>query len=176
MPLPELKRKQGKENLKTASIEYRYSVEPADRDRIRNIVESSGFFNCEEIEVAVELAEERLAKGEKSGYFFVFAEMEGRMVGYACFGPISGTQCSFDLYWIAVEDGCRGTGIGKGLLYKAEESIRVMGGRRIYVETSSRELYEPTRAFYRNNGYRLEAALEDFYAPGDSRNTYVRVL
>jgi GNAT superfamily N-acetyltransferase len=162
--------------LKSSSIEYRSSVEPADADAVRRIVESSGFFNPEEIEVAVELVVERLSKGEKSGYFFLFAETGGRPSGYACYGPISGTQCSFDLYWIAVDNAIRGKGIGKELLKKAEEAILAMDGHRVYVETSSRDLYEPTRAFYRNNGYRLAADLDDFYAPGDSKHVYLKVL
>ncbi|MBN2243983.1 MAG: GNAT family N-acetyltransferase [Acidobacteria bacterium] len=138
------------------------------------IVESSGFFNREEIEVAAELVAERLSKGEKSGYFFIFAEMDGRAVGYTCFGPISGTLYSFDFYWIAVRDDFRGRKIGQGLLSKTEDAIGSMNGRRIYVETSSRDLYAPTRAFYVKNGYRLEAALKDFYAPGDSKYIYFK--
>ena len=158
------------------SIEYRHTVEHADPARVGAIVASSGFFNAEEIEVAVELVVERLAKGEKSGYYFVFAEMDGRTVGYACFGPISGTLCSFDLYWIAVDNSLRTKGIGGELLRKAEEAIGAMNGRRIYVETSSRKLYEPTRAFYVRNAYRLEATLEDFYAPGDAKLVFEKVL
>lgn len=160
--------------MKAARIEYRYKVEPADSDKVRKIAESSGFFNPEEIDIAAELVDDRISKGEKSGYFFIFAEMNGRTVGYACFGPISGTQCSFDLYWIAVDQDLRGQRIGKELLKKSEEAIHAMNGRRIYVETSSRNQYAPTRAFYINNAYRLEATLKDFYAPGDSKNIYVK--
>lgn len=157
-------------------ITYRHAVEPDDTDKIRNIVESSGYFNPEEIEVAVELAVERLTKGEKSGYHFIFAEIDGRTIGYACFGPIAGTQCSFDLYWIAVDNGSRGKGIGKELLNKSEEAIREMSGHRIYVETSSRDRYATTRAFYVNNDYQLDASIRDFYAPGDSKNIYIKEI
>ena len=158
------------------AIEYRRTVETADADRVRSIVESSGYFNAEEIEVAVELVSERLSKGTASGYFFIFADTEESTIAYACFGPIPGTSCSFDLYWIAVDSDFRGKGIGKGLLFQVEESIREMDGSRIYVETSSRDQYESTRAFYRNNAYVLEASLEDFYAPGDSKHVYLKVL
>ena len=126
--------------------------------------------------MAVELVRERLDKGEKSGYYFIFGETDGTMAGYACYGPIAGTQCSFDLYWIAVDNGMRGGGIGSLLLKKAEAAILGMGGGRVYVETSSRDQYEPTRAFYLRNGYRLEADLKDFYAPGDSKIIFVKEL
>jgi len=159
-----------------ANLKYRHKAEPEDLETVRRIVDSSGFFNPEEIEVAVELVAERLSKGEKSGYFFIFVESDGRTVGYACFGPIAGTQCSFDLYWIAVDQDFRGQSIGKELLKKSEEAILAMNGHRIYVETSSRSQYAPTRKFYRSNGYRLDASLKDFYAPGDSKYVYLREI
>ena len=162
--------------MKATGIGFRLSVEPADSGRVRSIVGSSGFFNPEEIEVAVELVVERLTKGEKSGYYFIFAEMDRRTVGYACFGPIPGTQCSFDLYWIAVDNEFRRKKIGKGLLDKAEETIHGMKGHRIYIETSSRAQYIPTREFYTGNAYRLVAKLEDFYAPGDSKCIYCKEI
>ena len=162
--------------MKPAGIEYRYTVEPADSDRVRTIVESSGFFNPEEMEVAVELVDERLTKGDKSGYFFIFAEIDRQAVGYSCFGPIPGTECSFDLYWIAIHDDFRGKKIGKALLEKSEGAIRAMSGHRIYVETSSRDQYEPTRKFYIANAYQLEATLKDFYAPGDSKNIFSKEI
>jgi ribosomal protein S18 acetylase RimI-like enzyme len=62
------------------------------------------------------------------------------------------------------------------LLKKVEEKIREMGGKRIYVETSSREQYEPTRLFYSRCGYRKEATLKNFYSPGDDKVIYLRVL
>jgi GNAT superfamily N-acetyltransferase len=162
--------------LKSESIQYRDTVEPADAERVRHIVTSSHFFNHEEIEVAVELVVERLTKGEQSGYYFIFAETDRRTIGYACFGPISGTQCSFDLYWIAVDNDLRGKKLGKGLLEKSEAAIRRMGGHRIYVETSSRAQYAPTQAFYFNNDYQLEATIRDFYAPGDSKYIYLKEI
>ena len=162
--------------MSLGNIEYRNTIEPADVDNVRHIIQSSNFFNDEEIEVAVELIVERLTRGEKSGYYFIFAEINRQMVGYACFGPISGTQCSFDLYWIAVDNDFRDKKIGKELLKKSEEAIHAMNGHRIYVETSSRAQYAPTQAFYFNNAYRLEATLKDFYAPGDSKYIYIKEI
>ncbi len=157
-------------------IRYRERVKTSDRKTVRRIVESSGFFSSGEIKIAVELVGERLLRGTRSGYFFLFVEIGGDVTGYSCFGPIAGTLTSYDLYWIAVEDGCRGTGIGGELLTKTEEKIAKRGGRRIYVETSSRTQYEPTRSFYERSGYRGEAILKDFYAPGDDKIMYVKEI
>ena len=156
------------------SVTLRRDVRASDSRTVRDITESTGFFYAEEVGTAVELVDERLAKGEASGSEFVFADEAGRTVGYACFGPIACTKASYDLYWIAVHADGRGKGLGTRLLGESERLIRSLGGRRIYVETSSRELYEPTRAFYLARGYREEARLADFYGPGDAKVIYVK--
>ncbi len=149
---------------------------PSDEKWISSIIESSGFFSLQEVEVAVELARERREKGLSSGYHFLFVEKGGEVVGYTCFGPIPCTVHSFDIYWIAVTETLRGLGLGKELLQRSEESIMAMGGKRIYLETSSRAQYEPTHAFYRRCGYREAAVLEDFYSPGDHKIIFLKVL
>jgi hypothetical protein len=45
-----------------------------DSHNIREIVNSTGFFYNHEVEVAVELLEERLKTGIERGYYFVFAD------------------------------------------------------------------------------------------------------
>jgi ribosomal protein S18 acetylase RimI-like enzyme len=124
----------------------------------------------------VELIEERLVKGLRSGYHFLFAEQNGQVLGYTCFGPIACTIASYNFYWIVVHNNARGRGIGKELLRRSEEIIAAQGGERLYIETASRDQYNPTRRFYFDCGYRKEALLEDFYAPGDGKVIYVKVL
>lgn len=155
---------------------FRENVLKDDPETVRRIVSSTGFFSAAELEVAVELVQERLNRGEASGYHFLFAENDGRTIGYACFGPIACTVGSFDLYWIVVDKEHQGGGVGRELLRHSEEIIGRMSGRRVYVETSSRPQYEPTRRFYERCGYSVEALLGDFYAPGDGKVILVRVL
>ncbi len=158
------------------ALRYRDEVRSTDRQAVRAILQSTGFFHPEEIAVAEELVEERLQRGPASGYHFEFAESGGQVAGYTCYGPIACTRESFDLYWIGVHQEHRRAGLGRLLLARAEERIRELGGRRVYVETSSRAQYEPTRRFYLACGYRLEAELEDFYAPGDGKAIFLKVL
>jgi len=155
----------------------RDTVTPSDRDLVRKIVESTGFFTPEEELIAVELVDEHLAKGPSSGYFFLFCEDgSGSVLGYTCFGPIPGTKESFDLYWIAVDKERQGLGAGRWLMQRTEEAVMALGGTRIYADTSLKDLYEPTRTFYLHLGYHEEARFEDFYAPGDGKVIYVKVL
>jgi len=78
-------------------LTFRTELTPADLAAIRSLVESTGVFNQVELDCAVELADERLKEGPASGYHFVFAELDGRVVGYACYGPIALTVGSYDL-------------------------------------------------------------------------------
>jgi ribosomal protein S18 acetylase RimI-like enzyme len=155
-------------------LTYRQTVQPADCKRVADIVASTGFFSPEELAIAVELVEEHLAKGIASGYFFLFAEKAGVTVGYACYGPIVGTLASYDFYWLAVHPDHQSQGIGKEILMQMEALIIARGGHKIYLDTSSRAQYEPTRKFYEKHGYRQCAFLEDFYAPGDGKVTFVK--
>jgi GNAT superfamily N-acetyltransferase len=155
---------------------YRRQIDPSDLDVISAIVKSSGFFSDAEIDLALELAADKLAHGVKSSYEFLFAQDRQVIHGYTCFGLIPATAGSYDLYWIAVDDRSRGIGLGKDLMQKTEEIISSLGGKRIYVETSSRHQYKPTHGFYERCGYIQEALLKDFYAEGDSKVIYSKSI
>jgi ribosomal protein S18 acetylase RimI-like enzyme len=155
-------------------LTFRTELTPDDRGRIRAMVESTGVFNAVELDTAVELADERLKQGPASGYHFVFAELDGRIVGYACYGPIALTVGSYDLYWIAVDKSAQGIGLGRKIMDKVAEIIRGESGRNIYIETSTRPHYQATRAFYERCGCSLMATLDDFYAPGDGKAIYCK--
>lgn len=156
-------------------MEYTTELVVADAPYIQDILESTGFFYPHEIDVALELVAANLEQGtEKSGYSFIVARHNSTPAGFACFGKTPCTTNSFDLYWIAVHQNLKGRGIGKKLLSMAEKSIAAQGGKNIWVETSSRPLYEPTRLFYLKTGYRLIATLPEFYAANDDKHIYVK--
>jgi acetoin utilization deacetylase AcuC-like enzyme/GNAT superfamily N-acetyltransferase len=157
-------------------VKLRYEVQAQDAERVGRLVQLTGFFNPAEIDVAVELVNERLAKGNDSGYFFVLAEQYGRLVGYTCYGPVPATTSSYDLYWIAVHPDLRRRRLGVMLLKESEKLIKKAGGSRIYVDTSMRLQYASTRAFYESCGYRLESVLDDFYEPGEAKAIYCKTL
>ncbi len=153
---------------------FRTEVKKSDPETIREIVTSTGFFNPEEIEIAVELADEFLAKGIESGYQFIFLDHKNDTMGYSCYGKIPGTKNSYALYWIAVHEKFRNQGLGKVLLQETEKEIFNQDGNGIYVETSSRAQYVPTRMFYEKNGYLLKTRFEDYYDEGDDLVFYLK--
>jgi D-alanine-D-alanine ligase-like ATP-grasp enzyme/GNAT superfamily N-acetyltransferase len=158
------------------AVTWRFEVTPADVSAIREVTSSTGYFHDDEIDVAAELVEERLAKGAASGYEFVMAECDGRVVGYTTFGPVPCTRSSFDWYWLAVRPELQGFGFGKQLLQNVESRAKAMGGTRLFCETSGRPQYASTRAFYERMGFTLCELLADFYDTGDGRATYSKPL
>lgn len=174
-------------------MHWRTEVKQSDVEAVRALVAETGVFNAEEVLIAVELVEETLAKGKASGYEFVFADhgpgqpldrfpvspspdIENSLLGYTCYGHISGTQSSYDLYWIAVSPSHRRDGIGTQLMQESERLACKAGATRMYLDTSGQEMYTPTRAFYERLGYEKAAVLKDFFAPGDDKVIYLRKL
>jgi GNAT superfamily N-acetyltransferase len=151
------------------SITFRTTPKDSDIKAVRDIIVSTKFFYDHEVEIAVELVEERLKEGESSGYYFVFAEQDGTTVAYSCFGSDIMSKTCWDLYWIATHNDYRGKGIGKKLLKETEKEAAKMGCVILIAETSGLPHYAPTRAFYENTGFDLEARIKDFYTMGDDK-------
>lgn len=155
-------------------MSLRTELRLSDSPGVRALTEATGYFRADEVDVAVELVDETLAKGEAAGYRFFFADEGEKLVGYACFGAIPCTLTSWDLYWIAVDPALQGRGLGRELLGAVEAEVASAGGLGVYVETSGKEEYAPTRAFYLRCGYTVAAEFADFYAPGDSKVVFVK--
>jgi len=162
--------------MKKKIVIYRNEVKATDIGAVGEIVKSTGFFNTEEVEVAMGLVEETVENGKESGYEFIFAEVNGMVVGYTCYGRIPCTKHSYDLYWIATHQDYQGLGIGKELMSQTENAIKDIGGFGVYVETSSKDQYLPTRSFYLKMDYVQKAFFEDFYDKNDGKVVYVKFL
>jgi GNAT superfamily N-acetyltransferase len=151
-----------------AAETLRQTVRPGDVALIERLVRSTGVFSPAEIAIARELVEENLAKGaEASGYHFLIADGADEIDGYTCFGPISGTNARYELYWIAVRPEARRTGLGKRLQQASEARVKAMGGRVLIAETSTTPHYAAARGFYLAQGYSLLAEVPDWHDDGD---------
>jgi GNAT superfamily N-acetyltransferase len=155
--------------------------EPRDSDRyaVRRLVEATGFFCPEEEEIAVELVEETLAHGKASGYAFLFLDGAARpddLRGYTCFGAIPSRPGCYDLYWIVVAPAEQRHGLGKRLLEETERRALAQGATEMFIDTSGRAQYLPTRSFYERMGYKTFEIVSDFYAPGDDKVVYRKAL
>jgi ribosomal protein S18 acetylase RimI-like enzyme len=158
------------------NLTMRFVLKQGDNTKIREITESVGVFNRDEIDIAEELAVDNIEKGAASEYSYVICENGSDIIGYSCYGYIRGTRNSYNLYWIAVRSGLRGMGIGKKLLSETEKKIAGYGGKKVYSETSSKDSNYSTRQFYLKCGYIEEAVLKGFYDDGDDKIVYTKYL
>jgi GNAT superfamily N-acetyltransferase len=150
---------------------------PEERNKIEEILRSTEFFYEFEIQTALEIADETLAKGtEGSGYHWMKINDEDGLVAFANYGKNAFSTHSWDLYWIAVHQNSRNKKLGSVLLKEIENDVREHGGKILWIETSGRPLYISTESFYKRNGYELQASLKDFYGPGDPKQIYSKVL
>lgn len=154
----------------------REQLRSSDRDKIRCLVSETGMFDAEEVDVAVELVDAYLERGAASGYAFLMAERQRKVVGYVCYGPVPGADRRFEVYWIAVDKDTQGSGLGRLLMNETEKRIMRARGTRVYAETASRRQYLPTRRFYVAMGYRKLGSLPHYYREGDGKITYVKRL
>lgn len=159
-----------------AGLRLRTEVTGDDCDAVARLVHATEMFTAEEVDIAVELVSERLAKGDASGYRFLILEDTAGWAGYSCYGLIPCTRFCYDLYWIVVDPSRQRQGLGRALMTMSEQAVRGLGGQAMYIDTSGQERYLSTRRFYESCGYELAATLPDFYAPGDAKCIYRRVL
>ena len=96
--------------------------------------------------------------------------------GWVYFAPTPNADGVWDLWWIGVEPGRQGQGIGGELLRFVEEQVRESGGRLLLIETSSQPALDPTRHFYAKRGYAECGRIPDFYGEGDAKVIYTKRL
>lgn len=147
-----------------------------EAEQVVGVAREAHVFNEEEVTAVEELVQDYIARSEASQYYFLSYRLNGRVVGFACYGPRSLTRGTFDLYFIGTAPSAQRRGVGAELLRQVEQNIRAMGGRLVIVETSSVPEYEPARRFYDAHGYRREAIIADFYDEGDSLVLYSKKL
>lgn len=158
-------------------MNWRTTVSQDDVASIRNMVIAAGVFSQEEIDVAEELAQDAATLGEKSHYNFLMAQgARGGVAAYTCFGRIPLTDERYDLYWIVTDPTQQRQGLARELMTRTEDAIRKLGGKAIYAETSSRDIYLPAQKFYLRTGFELAARVKDFYREGDDKLLYCKWL
>lgn len=149
----------------------------AERDRgaLVDIIGRTANLNGEEKECAVELLEIYFNNPLQKDYFFITAaDASDLPAGYACYGPRPLADAVWDLYWIVVDPGWQGRGVGRKLVRATEEMLRGLGARLLVAETSGLPEYAATRGFYSRTGFMEEARINGFYKPGDDLVLYIK--
>lgn len=144
------------------------------RDDVRQILEETGVFREDEVGVALEVLDASFDHpGQDYTAVGAFSH-DGKLLGYACYGPTPCTLGTWDLYWIAVSPRTQRTGVGTTLLQEVERRLARESARLVLIETSSQPVYDKTRRFYLRQGYPEVARVPDFYSEGDDRVIYAK--
>lgn len=140
------------------------------------LTEATGFFHADEVEIVREMFEDFAKNPEADEYLWIVYRDApgGPPLGYACYGPASMAVGTYDLYWIAVDKTKQDKKIGSALLKYIEEDLKRRSARQLYIETSDKPQYAPTRAFYERRGYTLVAHFKDYYAVDDGKVIYFK--
>jgi GNAT superfamily N-acetyltransferase len=151
-------------------------VQPQEQEMLVALTEATGFFNSEEVESVRRMLAEYFESPDSDEYTWIaFREDVGaRALGFACYGPASLAVGTYDLYWIVVDKVHQDKQIGSAMLAYMEQDLLLRRARQVYVETSDKPQYAPTRAFYERRGYILVAHFQDYYEIGDGKVIYCK--
>lgn len=149
---------------------------PKDAQGIFSIAESEALFSRQDFATVQELFKDYIDRPDHNGYYFLSAVENDHVIGFACYGPTPLTVGTYDLYWIDVADDWKGHGVGRQLLAAIVDEVRAAGGRLLVLDTSGRQDFAKTRAFYERFGFQRAATIPDFYAPGDDLVIYTLPL
>ncbi|MBN2189734.1 MAG: GNAT family N-acetyltransferase [Candidatus Aureabacteria bacterium] len=147
-------------------------LKKTDLPQLRALVDNISNFKKFEKDCALELIEFALKNKNQRDYIIYTAKINNLMAGFIIYGWIDLTKGCYDLYWIAVDNNFRGKGIGKKLIQSMEKNVKKDKGRSVFIETSSKTNYTPTRIFYEKCGYEKTAVIKDFYDKNDHKMIY----
>ena len=149
-------------------LSFRNRIEKNDPEIIRQIAQSTGFFDDNDVQINVNIAE-NLLNQKDSNHKFLFADYMNKTVAYVCYGEIpDAKEGTYEIYWLSTLNEYRGLGIGRNLINKLITKLRKKGAHKIYLKTESQDLYAPTRKFYERCGFKLQAVLPGYYDDFDS--------
>lgn len=164
-------------------LTFRNNITSDDLETVRQISASSGVFDEDCVDIVVCLADDalyQLQHPEDNDYphdtKFLFAEQNGKTCAYACYGEIADSNASYELYWLATHNACRGQGIGKKLMEELISRLKAQDARKLYIKTDSEPRYTATRHFYDSCGFTHEATLKQYYDNNDDCCIYSMYL
>jgi GNAT superfamily N-acetyltransferase len=147
---------------------------PDDTIALIAIADAIGF-QPNELEQLSEMLADYFGGDSDSDRFWLTDDDNGP-IGVAYCEPERMTNRTWNLQLIAIRPDRQGQGRGATLLRYVEQTLTARGGRMLLVETSGLPEFERTRAFYRQCGYEEEARIRDFYAAGDDKVVFRKVL
>ncbi|WP_299492234.1 GNAT family N-acetyltransferase [Acaryochloris sp. IP29b_bin.137] len=147
-------------------------TQPEDTTAILAIAKAIGF-QSDELEVLSEMLVDTFNGNREQ---FWFTDDDQGPVGVAYCASERMTTGTWNLLFLAVHPEHQGQGRGTALVHYVEQVLTAQGVRQLLVETSGLPSFKRTQTFYRQCGYEAEARIREFYAAGDDKIVYRKVL
>jgi ribosomal protein S18 acetylase RimI-like enzyme len=149
-------------------------IRPAEAGHLaalQNIVAETGLFPPDLLPAMLGGA----LSGEDDSLWLV-ALLDGVPAGLCYAAPEEMADRVWNMLALGVRPGDQKTGLGAALVKRLETILRRRGERLLIVDTSGTPDFVGARAFYARQGYEEEARLRDFWAQGDDKVTFRKVL
>lgn len=86
------------------------------------------------------------------------------------------TDGTWNLYLLAVHPQHHGQGLSVAMVRHVEQDLLAADARVLLIETSGVPEFVGQRTFYTRLGYHQEDRIREFYAPGDDKIVYWKLL
>jgi len=113
---------------------------------------------------------------EESQDVWLTCEVEGEAIGFCYAAPEQLTDGTWNMLAIAVHPSKQGGGHGGAIVRRLEALLHDDGHRVLIADTSGKDEFAPTREFYRKSGYSEEARIRQFWAEGDDKVVFWKLI
>jgi len=149
---------------------------PDDSAAILNLAIEAGMFPAHETDALSNVLADYFNGKLHDGHTWMSDEEAGELRGVVYYAPDVIADRTWYIYMIAVHPKFQGQGHGAALMQYVETTLQRSGQRLLLVETSGLPAYDRTQTFYKKCGYEKEARIRDFYAAGDDKIVFRKVL
>ncbi|MEA5464539.1 GNAT family N-acetyltransferase [Leptothoe sp. PORK10 BA2] len=139
------------------------------------LAEATGLFPPDGLELLRQMLTETFESSKDNDSFWLTDNDDGP-VGVAYCEPERMADGTWNLQMILIHPDRQEQGRGTRLLQFVEQEVTARSGRMLIIDTSGVPEFERTRAFYAKCGYEAEARIRDFYAVGDDKVVFRKVL
>lgn len=147
-------------------------VEKKDINSIKEVLDSIDLFPSEYLESMIS---DYFTNPETEEVWFTYTIDENPIaIGYCV--PEKLTDRTYNLLAIGVKKELQGQGIGKLMMEFIEKYLKENKKRILIVDTSSDEIYNSTREFYKKFNYIEISRIKDFWKDGEDKITFWKKL
>lgn len=146
---------------------------PTDIPALEQIIRAVGLFTPEEATGFAGTLSSHFEGDDLTASHLWLIAGEGNGAAYLAPEPSPGV---WYLLFLGVRPEARRRGIARALVAAVERRLRPQGARMLLIDTSTTPAMTAARELYAQLGYEPIAQISDYWAPGDGKLTFRRIL